>query len=107
VRRRMARKAVPKMIRRYMSETAVRGSLKRWGEKRGWEILKAEGLAVGFPDEMILIPGGRVIFVELKAADGRVAPSQKEWADKLSERGFNVCTVWGAQGLAEFKERWK
>lgn len=43
----------------------------------------------GVPDRIILLPGGRVMFVELKRPKGGVISSrQKWWANKLSRLGF-------------------
>ena len=32
---------------------------------------------VGVPDRVVVLPGGRVIFVELKAEGGRLSPMQR------------------------------
>jgi len=43
----------------------------------------------GVPDRIVLMPGGRVYFVELKRPKGGVAsPMQLWWADKLRALGF-------------------
>lgn len=43
----------------------------------------------GVPDRIVLLPGGRVIFVELKRPkDGVISSRQKWWANKLSRLGF-------------------
>ena len=43
----------------------------------------------GVPDRIVLLPGGRVIFVELKRPkDGVISSRQKWWATKLSRLGF-------------------
>ena len=43
----------------------------------------------GVPDRIILLPGGRVLFTELKRPQGGVISSrQKWWANKLSRLGF-------------------
>jgi len=38
----------------------------------------------GFPD-LVLVRGNKVVFVELKAAKGRVTPSQRVWLDALEK----------------------
>lgn len=45
---------------------------------------------IGVPDRICLLPGGTVIFVELKRPDGKgkLGAMQKWWARKLSSLGF-------------------
>lgn len=43
----------------------------------------------GVPDRIVLLPGARVLFVELKRPrGGKIAPLQKWWAKQLSRLGF-------------------
>lgn len=43
----------------------------------------------GVPDRIILLPGGRVLFVEVKRPKGgRLSELQKWWAKKLIDLGF-------------------
>ena len=43
----------------------------------------------GVPDRIILLPGGRIIFVELKRPKGgKVDPLQLWWREKLKALGF-------------------
>ena len=71
-------------------EKDIERSLGRMVGKHGGLCLKwvCPGWA-GVPDRIILLPGGRVIFVELKRPEGGVISSrQKWWANKLSRLGF-------------------
>lgn len=57
----------------------------------------------GVPDRIVLLPGGRVIFVELKRPKGgRLSPRQKWWAHELIDLGFNYWTVWDEASLECF-----
>ena len=52
---------------------------------------KAEGVAAGFPDLGILLPGGRAVFLEMKAAKtGRLSDAQRARHAELRALGFEV-----------------
>jgi hypothetical protein len=57
---------------------------------------------IGFPDRVILLPGGRVIFVELKRPGGRKGPLQPWWADTLKRLGFRHEWIWSHAGVDSF-----
>lgn len=57
----------------------------------------------GVPDRIVLLPAGRIVFVELKRPEGRLAALQAWWANKIQELGFTYCQIWSDQQLAEFK----
>lgn len=59
-------------------------------EARGGKCLKwtSPGMT-GLPDRIVLLPGGRLCFVEMKRPQGgRVGALQCYWAQKLRELGF-------------------
>ena len=59
---------------------------------------KAEGLALkfvspgydGMPDRLLLLPGGRISFVEVKAPGLKPRPLQKKRHEMLRSLGFKV-----------------
>jgi hypothetical protein len=99
-------------------EKDIEKALGRMIGRRGGLCLKwiCPGWA-GVPDRIVLLPGGRVIFVELKRPKGGVMSSrQKWWSDKLNKLGFfhlwiqnhsdilaleQVLTVWDAEVRAD------
>lgn len=62
------------------------------------EIKKLGGMAykfvspgnAGVPDRMICLPGGRVLFAELKSEGGKSTPKQIQQQNKLRALGFTV-----------------
>lgn len=58
----------------------------------------------GVPDRIILLPGGRVIFAELKRPrGGKVSELQRWWAHRLKVLGFSYWLIWNEEHLAQFK----
>lgn len=66
--------------------------------KQGGLFLKLTGL-VGLPDRLILLPRGKLLFVELKRPGQKPRPAQKRWIAKLTEMGFKVEVVTTLQQL--------
>lgn len=49
----------------------------------------------GVPDRIILLPGGRIMFVETKRPKGSIMAKRQEWWKKeLRRLGFWCATVW-------------
>ena len=55
----------------------------------------------GMPDRLVLMPGGRAGFVELKAPGKTPRPLQRRRIRELKELGFTVCVADSAEGVAE------
>lgn len=56
----------------------------------------------GVPDRLLVMPGGRVAFVELKAADGRLSPCQKIRIAELKRLGADVEVLRGLEDVDRF-----
>ena len=59
---------------------------------------------VGVPDRVVVLPGGRVIFVELKAEGGRLSPMQRQQLARLRRLGADACEVKSEKGVVRFLE---
>lgn len=86
-----------------MRENAVEKRLVDGVKKRGGKALKFIPTACkGMPDRLVLLPGGRVIWVELKADDGVLSPMQRKRQDELEALGFDVYVLQGTGMVEEF-----
>lgn len=59
----------------------------------------------GVPDRIILLPGGRIYFVETKRPKGGVVSAlQKKWKEWLTALGFSYSVIWNLDDLTSFLE---
>lgn len=55
----------------------------------------------GVPDRLLLLPGGRIYFVETKRpAGGRLSALQRKWRDWLLKLGFSYAVVWNEADIS-------
>ena len=60
-------------------------------------------LYIGIPDRLVLLPGGRMFFVELKRAKkGRVSAMQDRFRETLCSMGFTCVILKGRPDLDNF-----
>ncbi len=77
-----------------MREKIVEAVLVRAARKRGGLALKFVSPGMdGVPDRIVLLPGGRIGFVELKAPGGKMRPLQEKRKSQLRWLGFLVFCV--------------
>lgn len=57
---------------------------------------------IGVPDRIVLLPGGRLIFVELKKPDGTVKPWQTRMHNRLRSLGFKVLVLYTLRQVDEW-----
>ena len=76
-----------------MRETRVERALTPVVTARsGWAIKLLPSVS-GLPDRLVLLPGGRIIFVELKAPGNRPSAHQIVVHDRLRKLGFEVVVL--------------
>ncbi|MFB7301692.1 VRR-NUC domain-containing protein [Heyndrickxia sporothermodurans] len=56
----------------------------------------------GVPDRLVILPGGRVYFVELKAPGKKSRPLQIAQQKKIASLGCEVLEIDSLQGVDEF-----
>jgi hypothetical protein len=76
------------------SEKTIEQTFCSYAKRRGCLPLKLITLNQrGFPDRTILCPNGKILFVEFKAAKGKLSAPQKAVRKQIMELGFRyyVC----------------
>lgn len=59
--------------------------------------LKVQGVLAGVPDLCIVLPEGRMMWVEMKAAEGRVSKAQTELHEHFAELGHRILVAYSAE----------
>ena len=59
----------------------------------------------GVPDRLLVLPDGRVWFVELKDATGRLSPQQQRQHERLGKCKAKTFVVYGMDGARIFIDR--
>lgn len=86
-----------------MRESKIEKSLKDKVQDMGGIALKfvSPGMA-GVPDRIVLIPNGKVVFVELKAPGKVMRPIQLKRKSQLEYLGFKVYLIDSLQAVDSF-----
>lgn len=61
----------------------------------------------GVPDRLVLFPGGRLAFVELKAPGGRLSRMQERQIERIRGLGFRVSVLSSREEVDLFLSCWK
>lgn len=86
-------------------EATIEESLRLAVEAAGGLCFKLPAnLYRGIPDRLVLLPGARVFFIELKRSDGKASPHQVRFRQILCTLGFNSLILKGKPDLKEFIE---
>ena len=77
-----------------MREVTVENKVKAMVKVLGGLCLKfASPGFTGVPDRIILLPGGRIVFAEIKAPGEKPRPRQKRVHEQLRRLGFTVLVI--------------
>lgn len=88
-----------------MREKAIEQKLRTEVKANGGLALKfiSPG-TVGVPDRIVLLPGSRVYFVELKAPGKTPSPKQVKMAEVLEKLGHKVRVIDSMEKVKEFMD---
>ena len=83
-----------------MRESTIESRLRKEAKKRGGMAIKfiSPGLN-GVPDRLVLMPCGRVAFIELKASGKTPRASQLKRKEQMERLGFRVYVVDGVEQI--------
>jgi hypothetical protein len=56
----------------------------------------------GVADRLVVLPGGRIWFVEVKKLGGRLSPLQRVFLDEIKGLGCNYKIVWSKEDADAF-----
>lgn len=88
-----------------MKESTLEALLTREVKAAGGLCIKLPAILYrGIPDRMVLLPGARIFFLELKTDTGRVSPAQVRFISFLQSLGFFSDIIRGKSQLLEFLE---
>ena len=86
-----------------MKESSIEAYLVREIKRRGGLCYKFVSPGnVGVPDRLIILPGGRTVFVELKTETGRLSKLQVWQRREMERRGADVRVLHGKDAVQEF-----
>lgn len=86
-----------------MEESKIEKRLKKEIELIGGKALKfvSPGMS-GVPDRIVLLPHGRIVFIELKAPGKKPRPIQIKRIKELKDLGFDVRVIDSIDKVKEF-----
>lgn len=88
-----------------MKESAIEAKLGKMVRTQGGLYFKFVSPGnPGVPDRIVILPGGRIIFVELKTEVGRLAAIQKWQIAEMQKRGMDVRVLKGLPEVRAFVE---
>lgn len=78
---------------------------KKVREAGGWAIKLLPTFVKGIPDRMVLMPGGKVYFIEMKSGGETPSKIQLIIHTKLRKLGFEVYVIDSTEGINDFIRR--
>jgi len=77
-----------------LSERQIENRIVKYAKDQGWLVIKLNPTwHKGLPDRMFLLPGGKIVFLELKKPGGRASPLQKYFIAWMKDLGHSAHVV--------------
>lgn len=83
-------------------EASLEAYFRRAVRSAGGMLIKLAPTERGVPDRMVLLPGGVLALVELKASGGRLSAIQQVWHTRAAELGTEVVVLTGRSQIDEW-----
>lgn len=88
-----------------MKESQIEKSLTERVKARGGLSYKfTSPMSPGVPDRILILPGGRTVYVELKTEVGRLAKIQEWQISEMRKRGVDVRVCKGIEAIKDLVE---
>lgn len=88
------------------SESVLAGKIQKWARDKGYpcqsnrQTKRAKGLLTpGWPDVCLILPKGKVLFLELKGSSGRLSDEQKRLALQFMTLGSPIHRITSFKGF--------
>lgn len=83
-------------------KTIEKFTIKATADRGGKAVKFSSPAQRGVPDRIILMPGGKVGFLELKGDGGKATKLQLFWIKTLQEMGFKAAVANSKESVTEF-----
>lgn len=96
------------MAKRYTDtspETLIESELTAGVKAQGGMCIKFAPITAGVPDRIVILPGGRIYFIELKKPGGKVRAIQTVIHRKFALRGVNVVILFSREDVFKWLKR--
>ena len=80
-------------------EMKLKEKIQRLG---GWALKFASPGYAGVPDRLVLLPQGKLVFVELKTPGKTLRPLQQKRKEQLEDLGFKVYIIDSTKAIERF-----
>ena len=98
-------------LRRAALPDVVVAAVPNGGSRKGGFIegarMKREGVTAGVLDLLILGPGGKVRFMEVKTPKGRLSPAQKDFMQIMDRAGIDYAVVRSVDEAMNKAKEWE